>query len=64
MYTNETMSELYNIEELPEGMFPLSFNFVVHYKQEYHLLTKKRKCAEFTKGYFCKVRNTIDLITY
>ena len=34
MYTTETMLEIYDIEELPEGTFPLSFNFVVHYNQE------------------------------
>ena len=58
------MSELYNIKELPEGTFTLSFNLLYCYHQEYPLLTEKLKCAEFTKGYLSGGRNTIDLITY
>ena len=29
-YTTETMSELYDIEELPEGTFPLFFSLIDH----------------------------------
>ena len=32
--TTETMRELYDIEELPEGTFPLYFNLTEHYQQE------------------------------
>ena len=32
-YTTETMLEIYDIEELPEGTFPLSFNPIDLYQQ-------------------------------
>ena len=64
MYTTETMLKLYNIEELPEGTFPLYFNLINSYQQEDPFLTEKIKCIEFTKDYFYGVRNTINLITY
>ena len=64
MNTTETMSEIYDIEELPEGTFPLSFNLIDRYQREEPFLTGKIKCAEFTNGYFRGGRNTIDLITY
>ena len=63
-YTTETMSKLYSIKELPEGTFPLSFNLTDRYHREYPFLKKKIKCAEYTKGYFCGGRSTIDLIMY
>ena len=60
----KNMSKLYNIKELTEGMFPLSFNLVYRCQREDPFLTEKPKCAEYTKGYFCRGRNTIDLIMY
>ena len=33
-YTTETMSELYDIDEPPNGMFPLSLNIIGRYQQE------------------------------
>ena len=30
-YTMEAMSELYDIEEFPDGMFTPSFNLIYHY---------------------------------
>ena len=47
-YTTETMSELYDIEKLPEGMFPLSFKDIDRYQREDPFLTEELKCAEFT----------------
>ena len=38
-YTTETMSEIYDIEELPEGSFPLSFNLIESYQWEEPFLT-------------------------
>ena len=58
------MSEIYDIEEIPDGMSPLSFNLINHYQREDPLLTEKLKCAEYKKGYFCGGRNTIELVTY
>ena len=39
-YTTETISKLYNIEELPEGTFHLSFNLIDRYHREYPSLTE------------------------
>ena len=52
-YTTETMLEIYNIEELPEGTFNLSFKFIDVYRWEYPILTEKLKCAEYIEGSFC-----------
>ena len=64
MYTTETMSELYNIKELPEGTFPISFNLIDRYHREYPFLTEKLKCTEITKGSFRGGRYTIAFIRY
>ena len=63
MYTTETMSELYGIDELPDSTFPLYFKLIYHYQQEYTFLPEKLKCAKYKKGYFRGVRNTIKLVT-
>ena len=39
-YTTKIVSELYDIDELPEGTFTLSFKLKDRYQQEDHLLTK------------------------
>ena len=44
-YLVETMSELFNINGITEGKFPLSFQTIDCYQQEYPILTKKLKCA-------------------
>ena len=43
MYTIENMSELYNIKELTEGMFHLSFNIIDRNQNEDPFLTEKLK---------------------
>ena len=48
----KNMSEIYNIEELSEGTFPLSFNLTDRYQREDPFLSEKIKCAEYSKGYF------------
>ena len=50
------MLELYDIKELPDGMFPLSLNLIDHYKQEYPLLTEKIKCATYKRVIFAEAR--------
>ena len=40
-YTRETMSGLYNIGEVKYGVFPLSFNRIDFYQQEYSFITEK-----------------------
>ena len=58
------MSEIYNIEELPEGSFPLSFKLIDRYQQEDTILTEKLKCAEYIKGSFRGGQNTIKIVTF
>ena len=54
MYITEIVSELYDIKELPDGTFPLSFNIIDQYQREVPFLTEKLKCAEFTKLFFAE----------
>ena len=58
------MSELYDIDELPEGTFPLSFNIIDRYHWEDPPILEKLNSAEYQKGYFRGGRNTIKLVTY
>ena len=53
----ETVSELYDIEELPEGKFTLSFKIIDRYQREELMLTEKLTCAEYKKGSFRGGRN-------
>ena len=58
------MSELYDIEELPEGNFPLSFKLIGRYQRKDPIPTKKITRAEYKKGYFRGSRNTIKSVTF
>ena len=58
------MSELYDIEELPDGTVPLSFNIIDRYQWEDPFLTEKLNWAKYKKGYFRRDRNTIELVAY
>ena len=40
-YTMETMSELYDTKELPEGIFPIYFKLIYCYQQGDPILTEK-----------------------
>ena len=44
-YTTENMSELYDIEELPEGTFSLSLNLIDRFRREDPFPTENIKCA-------------------
>ena len=57
------MLELYEIDEMLEGTFPIYFQCVDLYKREDPFLLEKRKCAKYEKGYFCGGRNTVELVT-
>ena len=50
----DTMSELYKINELPEGMFPLSFKLICHYQWEDPFLLKKLKYAKYKRVIFAE----------
>ena len=47
------MSELYIIDELPDGIFPLSLEIIDRYQREDILLQEKLNFAEYQKDYFC-----------
>ena len=58
------MSELYDTQELLEGMFPLSFKIVDHYPREDPILMEKLSSEEYIKGSFRGSWNTIHLVTF
>ena len=58
------MSELYDIDELIDGSFYLSFNLIYRYHREYPFPTEKLKCAKYQKGSFRGGLNTIGIVTY
>ena len=58
------MSEIYDIEELPEGTFPLSFNIIHRYQREDPFLMEELNGKKHQKGSFYGGWNTILLITY
>ena len=62
-YLTETMLELYNTKEPPEGMFLLPFKIIGRYQQEDPVLTKKLTCIEYKKGSFRGGINTLKLVT-
>ena len=64
MDTTETMSEIYDIEELPDGTFTLSFNLIDRNQREEPFLTEKLNCEKYEKCYFRGGLNTIELVTY
>ena len=60
----EAMPELYDIEELPDGMFPLSLKLIDINQLEYPVLTEKLKVIEYQKSYFCRGQNTKEIVIY
>ena len=48
------MSEIYNIDKISEGTFPLSFNFVYLYQREDPFLSENFKCAKYNKVLFAE----------
>ena len=53
-YTTETMSEVYEIEELPEGTFPLSFNLIDRYQLEDTFLTENLNAQNIQGVFFAE----------
>ena len=56
----ENMPELYDIEEISDDKFPLSFSLIQCYYQEETILTGKINSEEYQTGYFLGGRNTIN----
>ena len=56
------MSELYDIDELHEGTFLLSFKLIDRYQREDPGLRAILTCAKYQKGYFCGGMNTMEIL--
>ena len=63
-YTMEAMSQLYDVNELPYGMLPLSFKPIDQYQQKGPILPEKLKCVTNQKDYFIRGWNIIELVTF
>ena len=59
MYKIKTMSENYDIDELPEVKFRLFFKVTNRQQQEDPFLLEKLKCKKYQLGCFCGGRDTI-----
>ena len=58
------MPKLYDIYELPERNFPLSFKLIDFCQREDPFLQAKLICVNYQNGYFRGGRNTIEVVTY
>ena len=58
------MLKLFNIDELPEGTFLISFNIIDRYQREDSFILEKPNYEEYQKDSFCGGQNTIKLVTY
>ena len=64
-YTMENMLELYDIKEISDGTFMLSFNNIIYrYQREYPLLMKKNNCTTYQTSSFRGGQNTIKPVMY
>ena len=64
VYQQELVSEINDIEEIPEGTFPINFKFTQQNKRAEPSLIYKYKYGTYHKGYFCRGSNdNITLIT-
>ena len=53
------MPKYCDIKELPEGMFPITFNIIDQYQQKNPLLAANLTCAHYKKCSFRGVQNYI-----
>ena len=51
-YIAETLLEMYDEEELLNGMFPLKFRTTKHYHHKYLDIQTKLLCTKYTNGSF------------
>ena len=58
------MLQLYDIKELPECTFTISFNLINCYYRGDPFLMEKLKYRNYTKGSFRGGQRTIELVTY
>ena len=58
------MSEINDIEEIPEGNFSISLKFIKKKQRSELSITPKYKDGTYYKGYFCEgINSDIKLIT-
>ena len=55
------MSEINDIEEIPEDVFPIHLTLIDHYEQKQPILMAKYNECIYKTGYICEVSN-INLI--
>ena len=53
----ETVSEIYDMNELFEGMFNITFDIIGQYQLKDTSIMAKTKCVTYKYGYFCGGRN-------
>ena len=58
----ETLSEIYDTKELPEGKFLVTLNGIYWYQQKWPCLSEKYIFVKYNRAYFCGVQNAIDVI--
>ena len=51
-YIRESMSELLDTNEIPEGAFDIKFNIVHQYQRNNYELTAKNICEKYKHSYF------------
>ena len=58
------MSKIYDIREMPEGTFTISFKFIDLYQREEPIQTEENNSAEYIKGSLYGCWNTINIVTF
>ena len=58
------MTEIYDINEITEGYFPLSFTLIDRYQREDPCLQARLTCANYQNDPFRGGRNIIELVMY
>ena len=48
----KNVSEIYDIDEINEGAFPINFSIIDQYQWKYPVLTDKLKCEIYKRGSF------------
>ena len=55
---------IYNIDELPEGMFTIPIKLIERYQWEYPFLSEELKCEKYYKAFFSRRPEYYKLVTY
>ena len=63
-YITEKLLEMYDVEGLKNGTIPLKFTTLDHDQWEDLGIKAKLLSKKYEKGYFCRGRNSINMVTY